>query len=69
MWKFENEKYKSLRHVTLDDDGNVYVTDRDTNTVVCVSKDAQHYREILTESDGLNKPFCIHFNKRENVLF
>lgn len=68
MWKFENEKYKSLRHVTLDDEGNVYVTDRDSNTIVCVSKDAQHYREILTGSDGLNKPFCIHFDKRENVL-
>ncbi|CAC5383545.1 unnamed protein product [Mytilus coruscus] len=68
MWKFENEKYKSLRHVTSDDEGNVYVTDRNTNTVVVVSDDAKHYREILTESDGLNKPFGIHFDKRENVL-
>lgn len=68
IWKFENEKYQDFRRVTTDSEGNVYVTDLNTNTVVVVSADGRQYREILTESNGLNCPRGIYFEKPENVL-
>ncbi|CAG2198993.1 unnamed protein product [Mytilus edulis] len=58
----------TLLPICLDSEGNVYVTDLNTNTVVVVSADGRQYREILTESNGLNCPRGIYFEKPENVL-
>lgn len=68
IWKFKKDEIKDLRRVTTDDEGYVYVTDERTNTVVVVSDDGQQRREILTKSDGLIKPWGIHFDKQERIL-
>lgn len=68
IWKFEEDKYRRLRRVTTDDEGNVYVTNEDTNVVLVVSKDGKQQKEILTESDGMTMPAGIHFDKKENIL-
>ncbi|CAG2201863.1 unnamed protein product [Mytilus edulis] len=66
--RFENEKYRNLNRVITDNDGNVYVTDENTNTVVVVYDDGRHYGDILTGSDELCKPAGIHFDKKQNSL-
>ncbi|VDI41569.1 Hypothetical predicted protein, partial [Mytilus galloprovincialis] len=53
--KFENKKYESLRRVTTDDSGHVFVTDEETKTVLTVSGDGKH-QEIFKESDEIKKP-------------
>ncbi|XP_076086391.1 uncharacterized protein LOC143057050 isoform X2 [Mytilus galloprovincialis] len=68
MWEFKNDKFQDLRRVTTDNEGNVYVISYKTNTVVVVSDDGKHYRGLLTESDGLNSPNGIYFDKKENIL-
>lgn len=68
MWKFKNHKYENLCRVTTDNEGNVYVTDCFTSTVVVLSDDGKQYRECLTESDGLDTPHGIYFDKKENML-
>lgn len=68
LWKFEERKYKDLRGLTTDGEGNVYVTDEITNTDLVVSNDGKNSIEILTESNGLNRPIGIHFDKKENIL-
>ncbi|XP_071140272.1 uncharacterized protein [Mytilus edulis] len=68
LWRFENEKYRNLNRVITDNDGNVYVTDENTNTVVVVYDDGRHYGDILTGSDELCKPAGIHFDKKQNIL-
>ncbi|CAG2234631.1 unnamed protein product [Mytilus edulis] len=68
IWKFENDKYHSLSGVTTDDDGNVYVINDKNHSVVVVCDNGKHYREILSESNGLNRPCGIYFDKQENVL-
>ncbi|CAC5362586.1 unnamed protein product [Mytilus coruscus] len=68
MWKFEKDKIQDLRLVTTDDEGNVYVTDINSHTVVVISDDGKHHREILTTSDGLNWPSGIYFDKKENIV-
>ncbi|CAG2206131.1 unnamed protein product [Mytilus edulis] len=61
-------KYKDLRGLTTDGEGNVYVTDEITNTVLVVSYDGKNSIEVLTESNGLNRPIDIQFDKKENIL-
>ncbi|XP_063418377.1 uncharacterized protein LOC134701166 [Mytilus trossulus] len=68
MWKFKKDEIQDLVRVTTDDEGSVYVTDEETHTVIVVSDDGKHHRELLTQSDGLNRPFGIYFDKKENIL-
>ncbi|CAG2207197.1 unnamed protein product [Mytilus edulis] len=68
IWQFEKYRFLDLTSVTTDNEGNVYVISYKTNTVVVVSDDGKDYRELLTESDGLNTPNGIYFDKKENIL-
>ncbi|XP_063410636.1 uncharacterized protein LOC134693673 [Mytilus trossulus] len=68
MWKFKKDEFEDLTRVTTDNEGNVYVTNEETHTVIVVSDDGKHHRELLTESDGLNGPRGIYFDKKENTL-
>ncbi|CAG2257346.1 unnamed protein product [Mytilus edulis] len=68
MWKLKMDKFQYLRRVTTDDEGNVYVTNESTHNVIVVSYDGKHHSELLTESDGLNNPYGIYFDKKENIL-
>ncbi|CAG2236056.1 unnamed protein product [Mytilus edulis] len=68
MWKFKMDEFQDLRRVTTDNEGNVYVTNYNTNTVIVVSDDGKQHRELLTESDGLDEPWGIYFDKKENIL-
>ncbi|XP_071147607.1 uncharacterized protein [Mytilus edulis] len=68
MWKFKMDKFQDLTCVTTDNEGNVYVNDYMKDTVIVVSDDGKHHRELLTESDGLRDPRGIYFDKKENVL-
>ncbi|XP_071144932.1 uncharacterized protein [Mytilus edulis] len=69
MWKFKIDEFQDLRRVTTDNEGNVYVIKYKTNTVIVVSDDGKHHRELLTESDGLDWPRGIYYDKKENILF
>lgn len=68
LWKFKDKMYQSLNRLTTDDENNVYVADLNSITVFFVSSDGNQYRELLSESDGLNMTSLIHFDKKENVL-
>lgn len=68
MWRFKMDEFKYLRHVTTDNEGNVYVTGRMNNTLLVISDDGKHHRELLTESDGLNRPYGIYYDKKENIV-
>lgn len=67
-WNFRNAEYQALRCLTTDDRGNIYVSNYHPNTVVVVSGDGIQHRVILTESDGLDGPSGIYFDKQANIL-
>ncbi|XP_052067784.1 uncharacterized protein LOC127707292 [Mytilus californianus] len=68
IWKLKKYEFQDLRRVTTDNEGNVFETCFNTNTVIVVSDDGKHHRELLTRSDGLDKPWGIYFDKKENIL-
>ncbi|XP_063409500.1 uncharacterized protein LOC134692836 isoform X2 [Mytilus trossulus] len=68
IWQFQKYEFLDLTCVTTDNESNVYVTNASTHTVIVVSDDGKHHREILTELDGLIWPKVIYFDKKENIL-
>jgi hypothetical protein len=44
------------RGVTVDNDGNVYVTSYSSNSVVVLEPDGRHGRQILSSDNGLKNP-------------
>jgi sugar lactone lactonase YvrE len=49
--------------VTVDKDGNVYVTSHKSNRVVVLEPDGRQGRQILSSDDGLKEPSGIYFDK------
>ena len=69
IWTFKDENVlREPRGIALDKNSNVYVADRSTNNVVVLSPDGNNYREILTKSDGLDRPFSLRINIDRNEL-
>ncbi|CAG2229940.1 unnamed protein product [Mytilus edulis] len=58
----------SLRGITSDNDGNLFVVGVDSSNVVIISNDGKHHRQILTGEDGLNEPSAIFFDKHTKKL-
>lgn len=54
--------------ISVDDDGNVYVVDRRSASVVVISPDGQRHREVLSREDGLSDPSAIHYERMTNKL-
>ncbi|XP_021357551.1 uncharacterized protein LOC110453057 [Mizuhopecten yessoensis] len=45
--------------LSVDREGNVYLCGYGTSNIVQMSRDGKHVRELLTSSDGINRPFAI----------
>jgi hypothetical protein len=69
LWEFKDESVlKDPRGVTVDNNGNVYVTSWSSNSVVVLDPDGRQGRQILSGDDGLKNPTGIYFDKSENSL-
>ena len=69
MWEYKDESLlKDPRGVTVDNDGNVYVTSMDSNSVVVLEPDGRQGRQILSCSDGLTASLGIYFDKSKTSL-
>lgn len=67
IWKLNKDEYQDLHGVTTDNEGNVYATNWKCAQVF-VTDDGKHCRELLTETDGLDDPWGIHFDTQEKML-
>ena len=69
IWTFKNENVlRKPVGIALDKNRNVYVAGKGTNNVVVVSPGGKNCREILTQRDGLNKPYSLRINIDRNEL-
>ncbi|XP_071141680.1 uncharacterized protein [Mytilus edulis] len=68
-WEFKDTQ--NLRYpqgISVDNNGNVYVVSRDTNSVVIITPDGKRCRTILSSRDGLSYPRALHFEPTSNKL-
>lgn len=68
IWRFTNDKIKFPIRLTTDEYGDVFVTSQMPANVVVVSSDGQQYKELLTQTDGLQMPTGIHYDKSSSCL-
>jgi WD40 repeat protein len=69
LWEFKDERVlKYPRGITVDNDGNVYVTGRDSNNVVVISPDRQRHKQLLSSKDGLVQPHVLDYERSTNRL-
>ena len=62
-WTFKDENVlREPMGIALDKHRNVYVAGKGTNNVVVLSPDGKNCKQILTKSDGLNKPISLRIN-------
>jgi DNA-binding beta-propeller fold protein YncE len=69
LWEFKDESLLTdPRGVTVDNNGNVYVTSCSSNSVVVIEPDGRKDRQILSSDDGLILPTGIYFDTSKNCL-
>ena len=69
LWEYKDESVLiDPRGVTVDNDGYVYVTSYNSNSVVVLEPDGRHGRQILSSNGGLKMPTGIYFDKSKNSL-
>ena len=69
LWEFKDESVlNDPTGVTVDNDGNVYVTSERSSCVVVIEPDGRQGRQILSSDDGLEEPIGIYFDKSKNCL-
>ena len=69
LWEFKDESVlNDPTGVTVDNDGNVYVTSYGSNSVVVLEPDGREGREILSSDGGLEQPIGIYLDKSKNSL-
>jgi hypothetical protein len=67
LWEFKDESVlTNPRGVTVDNDGNAYVTSTSFNSVVVIEPDGGEGRQILSSNDGLKNPWGIYFDKSKS---
>jgi outer membrane protein assembly factor BamB len=63
IWTFKDKNViRQPIGIALDKNRNVYVAGYETNNVIVLSPDGKSCRQILTKSDGLNRPYSLRIN-------
>ena len=69
MWAFKDTKVLQVpMGIALDQHRNVFVAGKGTNNVFVLSPDGKNCKQILTKSDGLDKPRSLRINIDRNEL-
>jgi hypothetical protein len=69
LWEFKDESLLTdPLGVTVDNNGNVYVTSCSSHSVVVIEPDGRKDRQILSSDDGLIMPTGIYFDTSKNCL-
>jgi DNA-binding beta-propeller fold protein YncE len=69
LWKYKDESLlNDPTGVTVDNDGNVYVTSYGSNCVIVLEPDGREGRQILSSDGGLEQPIGIYLDKSKNSL-
>jgi F0F1-type ATP synthase membrane subunit b/b' len=70
MWelKLPVDKFYDYPSMTIDEYGNIYITEINSNQVFIVAEDGARYRKILQQSDGLLNVNGIFINAKKQQL-
>ena len=68
IWIFNDESVIRPQGVSIDNNQNVFVVGQFSNTLTIIQHDGTVSKTLLKESNGLDHPFAVYFNKNNNSL-
>ncbi|CAC5404683.1 unnamed protein product [Mytilus coruscus] len=69
VWTFKDESVmKFPRGITVDDDGNVYIVNQSSHSVIGISSDGKRCLDLLNAKDGLYNPKVLYYDRSTNQL-
>ncbi|XP_063427220.1 uncharacterized protein LOC134710754 [Mytilus trossulus] len=68
IWAHKVELLGGGSGITIDDHQNVLVSVGSSNLLTVIQHDGKTSKTLLTESDGLDKPSALHYNKDKKIL-
>ncbi|XP_076099046.1 uncharacterized protein LOC143068691 [Mytilus galloprovincialis] len=68
IWVHKVESLIDLKGITVDDHQNVFIADQDSNLLTVIQYDGKASKTLLTETDGLDKPSALHYDKDKKML-
>ncbi|XP_052097533.1 uncharacterized protein LOC127732530 isoform X7 [Mytilus californianus] len=68
LWTFQHQDIDRPVGITLDMNGFVYIASEENNSVVVVSSDGKTCKTILSEADGIKRPYGIDINKETGTM-
>lgn len=69
IWSFTDDTIiKKPQGIAVDGMGNAYVTNQDLNNVIVISPDGNQSKLLLSQSDGLENPKAIQYDRKRDRL-
>lgn len=69
VWSFQNPKLlSSPSGIAVDVNGIVYVAGRNSSNIVAISPDGKKHKELLSKTNGIDRPQAVHYDANKNEL-
>lgn len=68
LWQLKRDSINFCFGVTVDNYHNVYVVGYVSNNLTIIQHDGKDSKTLLTKSNGMNCPQCVHFDKDTRTL-
>ena len=69
QWEFKDQRVLTFPlGISVDNDGNVYVTGLKSSNAVVISPDGQRHRQLLSTTDGLVEPRVLDYDRSTDRL-
>ena len=68
LYTVSNPLLKVCSGISVDENENLLVCDRDSHKVFLITKDGKEVREFLTEKDGISYPRTVSFGRSDGTL-
>ncbi|XP_071161848.1 uncharacterized protein [Mytilus edulis] len=68
LWTYQHQDIAIPRGLTLDKNGCVYIVSWGNNSIVVVSPDGKTCKTILSEADGIKRPWAINIDRETGMM-
>lgn len=68
LWAFKNRSMTYQRGLSVDSSQNVFVVGLMSNNLTVMRNDGVESKILLTDRDGLDCPYTVHYNKLKKIV-
>ncbi|CAG2223035.1 unnamed protein product [Mytilus edulis] len=68
LWQFKSDSINNPDGIAVDNNHNVFVLGFESNKLIIIQHDGKESKTLLTDSDGLNGPCAVYYDKEKRTL-